>query len=291
MYVGDQKIEMENVKLLPSRVIIKVNDKPIPLNKDNITQVNGTDNVILLIAYPKPDGSVVVTFPLEKLTVLFNGHQVLLKAGNRYRSSVRGVCGTLDGEWLTDFTTKDNCIVGDPRHFVASYVDDVGSCKDKDVLEAIEEAKHALCFPKRVIKNTLLGRNSRIEYSQSLKESVRQGESSESSDSSDSSSSSDSSESTDNSENSSSSDSSSSNEEGSQEKSSKPDSNSSSSSSSNDGSSESNAENGSSSSSSSSEEQKQNKQEQNKPGLPKPDQRQEDRKRLFPQIFWGKPSH
>lgn len=87
------------------------------------------------------------------------------QAGERYRNSVRGLCGNNDGEPENDQQTPRGCLLQKPEEFSATYaLTTEGKCQGPAVEQA-EKAKNSQCTfetakPGNVISDYEAGRTS-----------------------------------------------------------------------------------------------------------------------------------
>jgi len=103
-----------------SLVEVSLNGQPLEL-RPNRTNELISDGVLLAQMYELPSGAAQLTFPNQSLTIAYDGVRVLLQASNEYRDRIRGLCGTFNGDTITDFMTPKNCVVRDPEVFAATY--------------------------------------------------------------------------------------------------------------------------------------------------------------------------
>ena len=69
---------------------------------------------------------------------------VLLQADNKYRNSIRGVCGNFDSESYNDQKTPKNCQLRNPKEFAASWALTTDKCEGP-AMKYAESAKRAHC--------------------------------------------------------------------------------------------------------------------------------------------------
>ncbi|XP_017778650.1 PREDICTED: vitellogenin-like [Nicrophorus vespilloides] len=96
---------------------ITINGKQIQYNIKQVTVVEGG----LIKVYGLPNDEVKIELE-DNYYIIYDGERVKLTVvDNKFRGSVRGLCGTFTGEKSDDFLTPRNCILRDPREFAATY--------------------------------------------------------------------------------------------------------------------------------------------------------------------------
>ncbi|WP_266164832.1 open beta-sheet domain-containing protein [Escherichia coli] len=145
---GSRKYQIQ----VGSHIVEQVSPKYIVVNhtKYNLQQHETTrvmvDGVELLEGAILPSGSSWLSLPRYGLTLHFDGERALLQTNETYKGAARGLCGTYDGETVTDLTVPRNCILKDPNSFVAQYVVPE-TCQDESARSLLSEAKNAPCYP------------------------------------------------------------------------------------------------------------------------------------------------
>jgi hypothetical protein len=125
-----------------------MNGNPVRLTSSLATELR-VDGELLGVVYELPSGAVQLTLPNNSLVLVYDGVRVMLQASNEYRDQIRGLCGTFDGEPITDFKTPKNCLVTEPSVFAATYAIDDDSC-EAPVRNVKKNASEILCIQERI---------------------------------------------------------------------------------------------------------------------------------------------
>ncbi|KAG7213605.1 hypothetical protein KM043_002858 [Ampulex compressa] len=67
------------------------------------------------------DKSIRLISDKYDIDVVYDGERIQTMASDKYRNSVRGICGNYDGESENDFMAPKNCLLKKPEEFLASY--------------------------------------------------------------------------------------------------------------------------------------------------------------------------
>jgi hypothetical protein len=148
-------LSSDNLELQPDvqslsgpAVELIMNGNPVRLTSSHATEVR-VDGELLGVVYELPSGAVHLNLPNNSLMLVYDGARVMLQASNEYRDQIRGLCGTFDGEPLTDFKTPKNCLVTEPSVFAATYAIDDDYC-EAPVRNMKKDASEALCVQERI---------------------------------------------------------------------------------------------------------------------------------------------
>ncbi|XP_011879089.1 PREDICTED: uncharacterized protein LOC105568228 [Vollenhovia emeryi] len=144
IHLNNQEIEMQTMN---NRIEFSVNSLPIYLSKDwlkNKWYRNSEDGRTVFEIIELPDGSIKVTSDKYGLEVVYKVQYVQLKASDKYRNAIRGLCGNYDSDSSNDFLTPQNCLLAKAEEFTAMY-----ALLDKDsegpVVENRRRAEQAYC--------------------------------------------------------------------------------------------------------------------------------------------------
>ncbi|MDD9338894.1 MAG: VWD domain-containing protein, partial [Providencia heimbachae] len=180
---------------------VMINGKEQQVSEKEAAQVFSSRysrRIPLISVYALPSGEMKVDVRGQELQVIFNGKQIKMIASDYLRKFIRGVCGTFTGEKVDEFTTPQNCVVREPRMFVASYAlaDETCQGQAKELQRRVSET---ICVRKETVYGNVVserqaGRKYHQQESSSSSSSSSSDSSSASSSSSSSSSSSESSE-------------------------------------------------------------------------------------------------
>lgn len=151
--------------------------------------------------YALPSGVVRLSAPGYGLKLFYDGSRVKLYANSSYMSKVRGLCGTYNGEYTDDYTTPQNCIVGDPTVFSESYALNqpdsftrprpravIRSMSQYDNLAASQTEDNNICVKKDVQYGNIISEQQKQRWQRVRASSTEDADSSSGSDSSSSSS-------------------------------------------------------------------------------------------------------
>jgi hypothetical protein len=129
-------------------VELSINGNPVRLTSSHATELR-VDGELFGAVYELPSGAVQLTLPHNSLVLVYDGVRIMLQASNEYRDQIRGLCGTFDGEPLTDFKTPKNCLVTEPSLLAATYAIDDDSC-EASVRNMKKTASKELCVQERI---------------------------------------------------------------------------------------------------------------------------------------------
>ncbi|XP_017781017.1 PREDICTED: vitellogenin-like [Nicrophorus vespilloides] len=141
---------------------VQVNGKQYEISDAKSTDIQGG----FIKFFALPSGEIKVTVR-DSFYIIYDGKRVKLAVvSDKFRGSVRGLCGTFTGEQSDDFLTPKNCILRNPREFAATYaIEEQGH-----VQQYKSRAQKAECFYKdnvyaNVISDFDAGRNHQ-QYTQ-----------------------------------------------------------------------------------------------------------------------------
>lgn len=121
---------------------VLINQKPAKFDDEHSFDIEQG----LIKVYALPYGEIKVELN-KQLYVIYDGERVkLATTSDKFRGDVLGLCGTFDGQEETDFMTPKNCILKDPREFVATYaiIDESAQGPAKEWQKKAEKAQ---CLP------------------------------------------------------------------------------------------------------------------------------------------------
>nr|WRI53860.1 vitellogenin [Bombus eximius] len=139
--VGDKEI-----KFVPTSTQIQVfvNEQPVKVTKD-ISWQDRENGQVLYEIFLISDRSVRLVSDKYELDLVYEGERIMIKAGDKFRKAIRGLCGNFDGESINDFTAPRSCILRKPEIFIASYALTKEQCEG----ESLENSKLLTdCIPE-----------------------------------------------------------------------------------------------------------------------------------------------
>ncbi|XP_011061918.1 PREDICTED: vitellogenin-2-like [Acromyrmex echinatior] len=154
LLMDEHVIELEKTD---NNVTLQVDGIPIQLSQiDRGYQLR--ENGETLLEFVKlPDGSVEVISSESDIKILFDGERIQLLASDRYRNTLRGLCGNYDSDPSTDFLTPQNCLVRKPEVFTATYALTHEGCHHEDILENKRKAELTQCHElPRIRQNNVI---------------------------------------------------------------------------------------------------------------------------------------
>ncbi|XP_071865217.1 vitellogenin [Bombus fervidus] len=131
--LGDKEI-----KFVPTSTEIQVlvNEHPVTVTKD-ISWQERKDNEVLYEIFQIDEHFIGLVSDKYALSLVYDGKRVMIKAGDKFRKVIRGLCGNYDGEPVNDFTAPRSCILRKPELFIASYALTKEHCEG----ESLENSK------------------------------------------------------------------------------------------------------------------------------------------------------
>ncbi|XP_052120655.1 vitellogenin-1-like [Frankliniella occidentalis] len=139
---------------------IKYNGHSVSFSSNTGAQIQDQSGDILAQVFPMPANTIKVYFPQQKLEILYDGNRIALIVGQTYRGEVRGLCGTFNGEEVSDFTAPRNCVLKNAQQFAASWaINPSGAVKEQQ-----QKANHAACFPERILYGDVISDNEAGRY-------------------------------------------------------------------------------------------------------------------------------
>ena len=131
-------LDDREIKFIPTstQIQILVNGYPVEVTKD-ISWQERKDNMVLYEILQIDDHFIGLFSDKYALKILYDGKRLMIKAGDKFRTVIRGLCGNYDGEPINDFTAPGNCILPKPELFIASYALTKEDCKG----ESLENSK------------------------------------------------------------------------------------------------------------------------------------------------------
>ncbi|XP_001607388.1 vitellogenin [Nasonia vitripennis] len=160
--LGDKEIELSTSG--PHEPRAKINGESIRYSKQKSHQEK-QDNQIVFEIFELSDKSVKVVSDKFNVKIIYDGSRAQIQAGDRYRDSVRGLCGNNDLEPENDQQTPRGCTLQKSEEFSATYaLTSEGQCEGPAVQQA-EKAKSSQCTfestrPGNVISDAEAGRTS-----------------------------------------------------------------------------------------------------------------------------------
>uniref|UniRef100_T1IB40 Uncharacterized protein n=1 Tax=Rhodnius prolixus TaxID=13249 RepID=T1IB40_RHOPR len=149
---------------------VVVNGRNLEFSKESVAQFKYNGDYILVHVYALPNGAVRLLFPQTDFEVIYDGPRVKLQVSNTYRGRVRGLCGTFDGEYVTDFTTPKNCVVQDPTEFAASYAIVDETCQGP-ARELHQRVLNVPCYKQTVLLGDVISEEEAGRYQPRMRSS------------------------------------------------------------------------------------------------------------------------
>ncbi|XP_011879026.1 PREDICTED: vitellogenin-3-like [Vollenhovia emeryi] len=141
IFLDNQKVLMQKVN---KRLEAFVDGQPVSLSKNRWYR-HSQDGKTVFEIIELPDGSIKFTSDKYGLEAVYDGQHIKLKASDKFRNAVRGLCGNYDSDPSNDFLIPRNCILANVEEFTAMY-----ALLDKDsegpVVENRRKAEHAYCL-------------------------------------------------------------------------------------------------------------------------------------------------
>ncbi|XP_017797232.1 PREDICTED: vitellogenin-like [Habropoda laboriosa] len=154
----------DEILLQPRGNMIQVllNGQSQEVNKDRSYQKRRDKDVIFEI-FKLGDQAVGLVSDQFEVDIAFDGKRIMIKAFDKFRNSIRGLCGNFDGDMTNDFTSPKNCMLRKPQQFVASYALTKDQCED-EILQIVKSIDRNECVraltkrPSNVINEVESGR-------------------------------------------------------------------------------------------------------------------------------------
>ncbi|KAJ9579376.1 hypothetical protein L9F63_024516, partial [Diploptera punctata] len=95
-------------------------NKNINYSKDHVTKLvhDGHD---MGHVFELPKRGVVVSLTRNAVNLLYDNNRLMVKSSNSYRNQTTGICGTMDGEQVTDTLKFNKCYELDIREFIYTF--------------------------------------------------------------------------------------------------------------------------------------------------------------------------
>uniref|UniRef100_A0A0C9QJQ8 Vg_2 protein n=1 Tax=Fopius arisanus TaxID=64838 RepID=A0A0C9QJQ8_9HYME len=115
--LGSEEIQMTKPN---SEIMVKINRKMIDWSSNEYLIKEGEDDELVIVKLP----GEAVSIESEKygLKIIFDGRRTLIEMDDKYRDSVRGLCGNFDSESSNDLLTPHNRLSPKPQDFASLYV-------------------------------------------------------------------------------------------------------------------------------------------------------------------------
>lgn len=169
--IGKNVLQVQPSGSLEAIGKVMINGKVVDYSKDSVTEMKNKEGSVLVQIYALPTGAVRLMVPETGIELIYDSTRVILHVSNDHRSRVRGLCGTFDGEFVTDFTTPKNCIIKDPSEFVASYAILDETCQGP-AKELHQRAKISPCYEKIVMLGDVISEIEASRYKPRLRSSL-----------------------------------------------------------------------------------------------------------------------
>ncbi|KOX68248.1 Vitellogenin, partial [Melipona quadrifasciata] len=134
--LGNTKIQFVPTSNLP---IVNVNEQTVSVTDDQTYQERQDDKVLFEI-FKLNDNSLELISDRYDINLITDGSRLLIKASDKYRNAVRGLCGNFDNEAINDLTGPRSCSFRKLEQFVASYALTKHQCEG----ESLEIARSLL---------------------------------------------------------------------------------------------------------------------------------------------------
>ncbi|KAK1126495.1 hypothetical protein K0M31_005130 [Melipona bicolor] len=115
--LGNTKIQFIPTSNLPT---VNVNEQTVSVTDDQTYQERQDDTVLFEI-FKMNDNSLQLISNWYDINLITDGTRLLIKASDKYRNSVRGLCGNYDNKVINDLTGPRSCTFHKLEQFVASY--------------------------------------------------------------------------------------------------------------------------------------------------------------------------
>ncbi|XP_001607396.1 vitellogenin [Nasonia vitripennis] len=150
----------------PRQTHAKVNGNKVHYSKHKSYKEKKHGKVLFEL-FELSDESLKLVSKKYDIEIVYDGYRAQIETGERYRDSVRGLCGNNDGESMNDQQTPKGCLLQKPEEFSATYAltnDD--QCQGPAIRNA-DEAKKSQCSyqtirPGNVISEKEAGRETEL---------------------------------------------------------------------------------------------------------------------------------
>ncbi|KAJ8672570.1 hypothetical protein QAD02_003829 [Eretmocerus hayati] len=142
----------KEIKLTPSdtqRAEVTIDDKKVDLSKKRSYQEKQEEKVLFEVL-KQEDRSIKIISDKYDIKIVYDGSRAKLEAGDRYRSSVRGLCGNKDGEPEDDQQTPKGCLLQRPEEFAATYALTSDEKCEGPARQNAEKARKSKCSPRMI---------------------------------------------------------------------------------------------------------------------------------------------
>ncbi|CAK9795283.1 Vg [Anthophora quadrimaculata] len=160
------KLGVYDIRLKPhhDQIQVTVNGEKVQVDKDKSYQQRKDKSVVFEIFRLGQD-AVGLDSEVYGVKLSFDGKRVSIKVDDKYRNSVRGLCGNFDGDVINDFNSPMNCMLRKPNQFVASYALTKTECEDDvvrihEMINRTECVRHMSNRPSNVINDVESGRTA-----------------------------------------------------------------------------------------------------------------------------------
>ncbi|XP_058799328.1 vitellogenin-like [Phymastichus coffea] len=145
--LGDKEIQL--LATSPRQIRAEINGKLIELSHKKTYQGKQIDKITFEL-FKLEDGTAKIISDKYDIKILFDGTHAQIKAGEKYRKSVRGLCGNNDGEPENDLKTPKGCTLQRPEEFAAIYaLTQDGTCQGP-ALKNAQKAEDSECTYEKV---------------------------------------------------------------------------------------------------------------------------------------------
>ncbi|XP_063977532.1 vitellogenin-like [Diachasmimorpha longicaudata] len=151
--LGHEEIQLSKPN---SEVEVKLNRKLIDLSSGVYFDKEGEEDELEIIKLS--DEAVRVKSKKYGLKITFDGHRAQIKVDEKYRDSVRGLCGNFDSEPSNDLLTPRNRLSSKPQDFTSLYVLPVKECQSTSM--DLRELEKSLPLDKPRFNNVLSDREA-----------------------------------------------------------------------------------------------------------------------------------
>ncbi|XP_046429082.1 vitellogenin isoform X1 [Neodiprion fabricii] len=140
--LGDDEITFSPSNSGPK---VQVNGKQIEVSEDeSYAEIDDEELDVDWEIFALPGGSVKLSSYEFGIEAVYDGSRVKISAAQKYRGSVRGLCGNFNGETSDEFTTPQNCVLKNPEEFSASWALTSEQCSGQ-ALKNSQIARSAYC--------------------------------------------------------------------------------------------------------------------------------------------------
>ncbi|XP_015117716.1 vitellogenin [Diachasma alloeum] len=151
--LGHEEIQLSKPD---SEVQVKLNRKLVDLSSGVYFDKEGEEDELEIIKLS--DEAVRVKSKKFGLKITFDGHRAQIKVDDKYRDSVRGLCGNFDSEPSNDFLTPRNRLSSKPQDFTSLYILPVKECQSTS--KNLREAEKSLPLDKPRLNNVVSDREA-----------------------------------------------------------------------------------------------------------------------------------